>query len=149
MMPAKKRRATKKTTWESKPSQEFDAWFDDVLSEADKEHVTAAVLYLEQEGPSARMPMSYPIKQPNQCGMKELRPASVGHSELRILYAFDRQRMAVLLLGGDKAGNWNAWYDENVPAADAIFKREAAAVEVETRPPGSKTQKTKTNGRKR
>jgi hypothetical protein len=27
----------------------------------------------------------------------------------------------VLLFGGDKAGQWEAWYDVNVPIADALF----------------------------
>ena len=53
--------------------------------------------------------------------MKELRPASTGRSEIRILYAFDSRRTAVLLLGGDKAGRWDSWYDRNVPIADRLF----------------------------
>jgi hypothetical protein len=55
--------------------------------------------------------------------MKELRLASKGRSEVRILYAFDFRRRAVLLLGGDKAGQWKAWYNVNVPIADTLFAR--------------------------
>jgi hypothetical protein len=38
----------------------------------------------------------------------------------RVLYAFDPQRAAILLLGGDKTGN-DRWYDEHVPIADRIY----------------------------
>ena len=107
-------------TWESQPTVEFDAWFDS-LSPADQEHVIAAVTYLEQEGPTARMPLSRPIEQSTNCDMKELRPASTGRSEIRILYAFEHRRTALLLLGGDNAGKWTSWYDENIPKADRFF----------------------------
>jgi hypothetical protein len=91
--------------------------------------VIAATSYLEDHGPAAKMPVSRSIVQPNMCGMKELRPGSSGRSEFRILYAFDFQRQALLLLGGDKAersNDWAAWYDRNVPIADMLFAREEA-----------------------
>jgi len=40
---------------------------------------------------------------------------------LRILFAFDIQRTAVLLVAGDKRGEWNRWYDIHVPLADSSF----------------------------
>jgi hypothetical protein len=39
---------------------------------------------------------------------------------LRVLYAFDPRRTALLLLGGDKTGDPN-WYDKFVPIADDLF----------------------------
>jgi hypothetical protein len=42
--------------------------------------------------------------------LEELRPGSKGRSEIRIIFAFDPIRLALLLLGGDKAGNWARWY---------------------------------------
>jgi hypothetical protein len=114
--------------WETEESTEFDEWFDK-LGEDDQIQVIAAVEYLEQTGPAARMPLSYPIKQDNSCAMKELRPGSSGRSEVRILYAFDFRRKALLLLGGDKAerrDDWDSWYDRNVKVADEIFQREVA-----------------------
>jgi hypothetical protein len=50
--------------------------------------------------------------------MKELRPGSTGSSEVRILFAFDPVRRAVLLVAGDKSGNWKGWYDTAIPLAD-------------------------------
>jgi hypothetical protein len=53
--------------------------------------------------------------------LKELRPGSGGRSEIRVLFAFDPARSALLLLGGDKAGNWQRWYRENIPIAERLY----------------------------
>ena len=37
---------------------------------------------------------------------------------LRVLFAFDPRRRAILLLGGDKTGEWNDWYEWAIPTAD-------------------------------
>ena len=46
--------------------------------------------------------------------LKELRPGSAGKTEIRILFIFDPQRQAVLLVAGDKSGNWARWYRDAV-----------------------------------
>jgi hypothetical protein len=38
----------------------------------------------------------------------------------RVLYAFNPKRTAILLIGGNKAGNAQ-WYEEYVPKAEAIY----------------------------
>ena len=55
-------------------------------------------------------------------GMKELRISSGG--ALRVLFAFDPERSAVLLIGGDKSENsrWNARYVEAIRRADELFE---------------------------
>jgi len=53
--------------------------------------------------------------------MKELRPGSSGRSELRVLFAFDPDRHAILLVAGDKSGNWQKWYRVNIPLADELL----------------------------
>jgi DNA-binding XRE family transcriptional regulator len=40
---------------------------------------------------------------------------------LRILFAFDPRRTAILLIGGDKSGRWNQWYAAMVPLADQLY----------------------------
>jgi hypothetical protein len=52
--------------------------------------------------------------------LKELRPGFGGRSEIRVLFAFDPARSA-LLLGGDKAGNWQRGYRENIPIAERLY----------------------------
>jgi hypothetical protein len=46
--------------------------------------------------------------------MKELGPGSTGRSEIRVLFAFDVERKAILLVGGDK-------YEANIPVTDQRF----------------------------
>ena len=51
--------------------------------------------------------------------MKELRAAKGG--ALRVLFMFDPRRQVILLLGGDKSGEWNSWYEWAVPVADDLY----------------------------
>lgn len=50
--------------------------------------------------------------------MKELRPGSTGTSEIRLIFAFDPRREAIVLVAGDKSGAWTQWYREAIPLAD-------------------------------
>ena len=38
-----------------------------------------------------------------------------------MLFAFDLKRQAMLLVGGDKSGDWRGWYQRNIPIADERF----------------------------
>jgi hypothetical protein len=53
--------------------------------------------------------------------MKELRASQGG--ALRVLFMFDPRRQVILLLGGDKSGGWNAWYEMAVPLADDLYDK--------------------------
>jgi len=53
--------------------------------------------------------------------MKELSCSCDG--DLRILFAFDPRRQAILLLGGNKTGNWDAWYEDAIPKADELYAK--------------------------
>lgn len=77
--------------------------------------VTGAIYLLEMEGPTLGRPVVDKVNDSTFHNMKELRPAG---TSIRILFAFDPARQAILLLGGDKAGNWKRWYDNNIPIAD-------------------------------
>jgi hypothetical protein len=37
--------------------------------------------------------------------------------------------MAILLVGGDKSGDWKGWYDTNIPVADDRFDEDQANLE--------------------
>ncbi len=56
------------------------------------------------------------IKASRHQNMKELRSGTI-----RVLFAFDPVRQAVLLIGGDKVGQWEAWYRRNIPVADDLY----------------------------
>lgn len=40
-------------------------------------------------------------------------------------------RSAIMLLAGDKAGNWKRWYKENIPVADELFDVHLRRLKVE------------------
>jgi hypothetical protein len=50
--------------------------------------------------------------------MKELIPMG---GAVRILFAFDPRRAAILLIGGDKTNRWSEWYRTMVPVADRLY----------------------------
>lgn len=80
--------------------------------------VTAAVRELRDSGPALGRPLADTIRGSRHRKMKELRPGSAGRSEMRILFAFDPARQAILLVAGDKAGDWKGWYKRAIPLAD-------------------------------
>ncbi|MFJ1457940.1 type II toxin-antitoxin system RelE/ParE family toxin [Nocardia sp. N2S4-5] len=51
--------------------------------------------------------------------LKELRPRQ---TVIRILFVFDPWRSAILLVGGDKTGQWNAWYEQAIPHAESLYE---------------------------
>jgi hypothetical protein len=62
--------------------------------------------------------------------MRELR-VQAGGDPLRMLYAFDPHRVAILLIAGDKTGD-DRWYETNVPVADRLFERHLTTIKKET-----------------
>lgn len=91
------------------------------LDQDSYEQVVAAIELLEERGPTLGRPLVDLVVNSRFNNMKELRPGSSGKSELRVLFAFDPQRRAILLTGGDKSGAWRDWYRLNVPIADQLF----------------------------
>ena len=83
--------------------------------------VAAAIDLLEAKGPALGRPLVDRIEGSSIHNMKELRPSSRGRSEIRMLFVFDPARQAVLLVAGDKAGNWETWYRDNLPIAEQRY----------------------------
>ena len=101
--------------------EEVESWFIELAStDPDAANsVTGAIDLLEDVGPTLGRPVVDRVKGSKFHSMKELRP--VGTS-IRILFIFDKRRNAILLVGGDKAGQWKKWYEENIPIADARYQ---------------------------
>jgi len=91
------------------------------LDDRSHELVIAALELLAERGPLLGRPLVDTVIGSRHNNMKELRPGSAGRTELRALFAFDPQRVAVILIAGDKQGRWKRWYDENIPIADDRF----------------------------
>jgi hypothetical protein len=110
--------------WSVKVTEEYAVWFtalikDDLNSAT---QVAQAVAALREEGPALGRPLVDRIAGSQIHHLKELRPGSAGRSEIRVLFAFDPSRSALLLLGGDKTGNWQRWYQENIPVAERLYR---------------------------
>jgi hypothetical protein len=116
------------TPWEVEFHPGCEAWADQ-LDAADAECLLAAINVLRDQGPTLGRPLTDTIKGSRYKNMKELRPGSTGRTEMRVLFAFDRARRAILLVGGDKSDDWSGWYDTNIPIADARFDEHQAKVE--------------------
>lgn len=97
-----------------------DSWLDS-LSDDDYDAVFAALEVLAEDGPTLGRPLVDSVRNSRHKNMKELRPPSTGRSEVRILFAFDARRRAIMLVAGDKSGAWSKWYDKNIPKADDLF----------------------------
>jgi hypothetical protein len=41
---------------------------------------------------------------------------------VRILFVFDPWRSSILLVAGDKAGEWKAWYRRAIPLAEQRYE---------------------------
>ena len=54
--------------------------------------------------------------------LKELRPRSGRDVAIRVLFVFDPWSQAVLLVAGNKAGDWSGWYKTAIPVAEAAYE---------------------------
>lgn len=109
-------------SWAIKVTDEYAEWFRKMVKEdlGSASQIAQAVGTLRQVGPTLGRPLVDRLKGSDLHHLKELRPGSGGRSEIRIVFAFDPTRSALLLLGGDKAGNWDRWYRENIPLAERL-----------------------------
>ena len=113
--------------WEVEYTDEFENWWNS-LTAPEQRRITAAVERLEEDGPALSRPLADTLEASSLPNMKELRPPG---SSIRILFAFDPRRVAILLLGGDKAGRWSTFYDEMIPRADRLYKEHLEQIQRE------------------
>jgi hypothetical protein len=107
------------------------AWkvlFDDDFAEwlfALEPGVTDAILshveVLRERGPRLGRPFADTVEGSAFSNLKELRVQFRG-DPWRILFAFDPERVAILLVGGNKRGE-KRWYKTQIPIADERFQR--------------------------
>jgi hypothetical protein len=112
--------------WEIEGTDEFAMWYGG-LDAIEQESVNYIVAKLELAGPNLRRPAADTITGSQFPNLKELR---VNNSPLRIFFAFDPRRTAILLIGGDKTSDAR-FYDVMIPIADALFERHLRHLETE------------------
>jgi hypothetical protein len=116
--------------WEILLLEPVNDWFlalcKDDPATADK--IEEALDELADCGPQLGRPLVDRIHSSKIHNLKELRPRVPGTAEVRLLFVFDPERQAIVLVAGNKAGRWSAWYAEAIPLAEeryAAYRREA------------------------
>lgn len=107
-------------TYEVIVLDEFITWWD-TLTDKQQDELTGRIELLERHGPGLGRPVVDTITGSSLANLKELRARSDG-ADLRVLFIFDPLRRAVLLLGGDKTGQWSEWYQRAVPEAERRYQ---------------------------
>lgn len=106
--------------------------FDEWLNEQDVEVQDAILAHLgvlAEYGPALGRPYADTLKGATLTNLKELRVQHHGNP-WRVLFAFDRKRRAVVLLGGNKRGD-KRWYQNNIPIAEKRFDEHLRAMDQE------------------
>ncbi|GGO62620.1 type II toxin-antitoxin system RelE/ParE family toxin [Nonomuraea cavernae] len=112
--------------WDVYIVDEVREWIEQ-LDDATHKRVVQAIDLLAEGGPGLGRPLVDTITASRLQNLKELRPGTV-----RILFAFDPWRSSILLVAGDKAGRWNAWYRQAIPIAEhryEVYMKERQAEE--------------------
>ena len=116
--------------WEVEYTDQFEEWWNTLDDEA-QEDIDAVVRVLEAVGPALTRPYADTVDDSRHPNMRELRVQSQGRP-LRILYAFDPRRTAILLIGGDKTGLTDEqFYGTQIPIADRLYNEHLEAIERE------------------
>jgi hypothetical protein len=102
--------------WELVLTDQVLNWVNTLTDQATVDRFIATTDLLAAIGPSLGRPKVDNIHSSRHSNMKELR---VGNN--RILFAFDPNRTAILLVAGDKANDWERWYKKHIPIADDLY----------------------------
>ena len=97
-------------------TDQFEDFYIDLTSD-EQARVDKVIGYLEQFGYNLGRPHADTVDGSRHANMKELRPSG---SAIRVFFAFDPRRMAILLIGGDKSGD-PKFYRRVIPVADDLY----------------------------
>lgn len=121
--------------WHVATSAAFDEWFAD-LDEDGQAELIAKVELLKLLGPKLGRPHADTLNGSKHANMKELR-ADTAHQVLRVAFAFDPNRAAILLIAGDKSGvSQKRFYKQLIARADELFDAHLAALKAKKKGKG-------------
>jgi hypothetical protein len=121
--------------WTVATPDEFDVWFARLAEEAQAE-IIAKVELLKLLGPQLARPHADTLNGSRHANMKELR-ANTRNEVLRVAFAFDPRRTAILLVGGDKSGvGQKRFYKQLIANADRIYDAHLAGLQAKRKKPG-------------
>ena len=106
--------------WHVATTDEFDEWFIGLDGDAQVE-VIAKVELLKLLGPGLKRPHADTLNGSGYANMKELR-ADTAAKVLRIAFAFDPDRVGILLVAGNKSGvSQKQFYRQLIAKADKLY----------------------------
>lgn len=113
--------------WHVATTVEFDDWFEQ-LDDAARTEIIAKVTLLKQLGPRLPRPHSDTLKGSRHRNLKELR-ADTADQVLRVAFAFDPDRAAILLVGGNKGGmSQKLFYKQLIEKAVRLYDQHIAEI---------------------
>jgi len=124
-----------KVAWEIVVVEPALSWLHD-LRRTDRDtlvQVSQAITALQEEGPALGRPLVDTIKGSALPNLKELRPGSAGATEVRLLFVFDPERQAVILVAGTKRVTGPAGTEWQVPLAEQVYEDHLKRIEGEDR----------------
>ena len=110
--------------WTIKTTTDVRQWLR-ALRQADPDtyrSVNVALDMLAERGPGLGRPLVDTLQGSAIGNLKELRPRSGRDVAIRILFVFDPWSQAVLLVAGNKAGEWSGWYKTAIPLAEVAYE---------------------------
>jgi hypothetical protein len=124
-------------SWEVILHGEFEPEFD-ALPEGVQDELLAHAKLLQQFGPQLGRPWADTLKGSRHRNMKELR-FDAADGVWRVAFAFDPNRKAILLAGGDKSGvSEKRFYRQLIEKADIRFDAHLAGIRREKEKQGQK-----------
>lgn len=121
---------------ELKTTSQFRRWVQ-TLDGDRTERVNGAIRHAARSGPTLGRPHVDVIHGSRVRKLKEVR---VDRS-IRVLFAFDSNRNAVMLVGGDKSGKWSRWYPQQVRLAERLLGDHERSIGKDTRWLSQQTQR--------
>ena len=113
--------------WHVATTYEFDEWFAELGDDGQAELIAKAEL-LKLLGPRLGRPHADTLNGSKHANMKELR-ANTADKVMRVAFAFDPNRAAILLVAGNKSGiSEKRFYRQLIAKADELFDAHLAAL---------------------
>lgn len=84
--------------------------------------MNVAIDMLAETGPGLGRPLVDTLRGSSINNLKELRPRSGRDVAIRIIFVFDPWSQTVLLVAGNKAGDWSRWYKMAIPRAEVVYE---------------------------
>jgi hypothetical protein len=104
-------------------SAEFASW-SDALDPERRAAIHATLRRIVAAGPTQGRPL---VDVVHRSRLHKLKEARIDRST-RVLFAFDSNQDAIMLVGGDKRGKWNRWYPSNIELAENLYLKHERSI---------------------